>query len=161
MPNIFGKNQGMIAYEAASPTDTSGMISLSSGENDIFTFPIIIESFSSDITEKVQIVEAFNEVVHFFAYGKGVGKVSISGCVFSIDEKFLTNSLNTGLISQYEKKLRAFKVAKDGKLILISGPGGVVLKGAASHFTYNIHGRTNSMIQFNMTFLIVDSIMGI
>jgi hypothetical protein len=98
-------------------------------------YPVIISRFDYSSSEKVQVVEAFKEYIHLYAFGRAASQVQIQGHCLNIGDDF-SGSVPT-LRQVYQDQLRAFKAAQGGGLISIVGPIGV-LKGVATSLSFGI-----------------------
>ena len=116
-------------------------------------YPVIISRFEYGASEKVQVVEAFKEYIHLYAFGRAASQVQIQGHCLNVGDDF-SGSAPT-LKSAYQNQLRAFKAAQGGGLISIVGPVGV-LKGVANSLAFNISSGQDSIINFGMSFIVLD-----
>ena len=130
--------------------------------NNYFLYPVIFSSFAIRKSEKVQIVNGFNEAVHLYAFGKNADQIQLGGHILA-STIFNYSFVNTdwALINPYQSVLRAFAAAKHGLKAKISGPGGVLLTGVATDFNMSMNGAINSVVDFSMTFVSADSVVSI
>jgi len=143
---------------------TTGMIRLvrdGEGTGSAFTFPIVFNAYRVQLTEKVQFLESFNEFIHVYAFGKGVGQAQLSGHVFATQQNPVHQRFKQRLIDQYSNKFRAFKLAKDGKLAKVSGPGTNLIQGVVLDLNYSIDAQQSNVINFELRIGIVSSALGI
>jgi len=116
-------------------------------------FPILITQFQYEAQENIQVVEAFKEFIHVYAFGRRHGTISIAGVSLNVGDNFASAQALKGV---YENQMRAFKVAQSGQMTTISGPLGV-LKGVATNLSFNIAGGADNIFNFQMGFIVVDS----
>ena len=127
-------------------------------------YPVIFTDFSLRKGERVQVVNGFKEAVHMYAFGKNADQLSLSGYVLASN---LSNPsfayLKNLLYVPYEKTLRAFSAAKTDPTYraTVSGPGGVLITGVATGLTLSMNSAINSVINFAMTFIAINSLMGV
>ena len=116
-------------------------------------YPVIITRFEYSASEKLQIVEAFKEYIHLYAYGRAASQVQIQGHCLNIGDDF--SGSVPSLKEIYQSQLRAFKVAQSGGLISIVGPVGV-LKGVAVNMSFGIAAGQDGVFNFSMGFVVLD-----
>jgi hypothetical protein len=137
------------------------------GISSFIIYPAIISSFAIQKSEKVQVINGFNEVIHLYAFGKNADQMQINGHILSnfFNPAFGRSSLL--ITSAYEEKLRAFSAAKSGNRVKISGPhlaadgSAVILTGVANSISYSMDATINSVINFSMSLIGVETILGI
>ena len=126
------------------------------------TFPVIFNSYRVILNEKVQVLESFKEVVHVFAFGKGAGQAVLTGFVLAHGTRNPSHRrLNSRLMRKYEKGLRAFKTAKAGRVVTISGPGDMILRGVAVGLEISLSAETQGFASFSLRFILTSSAQGI
>jgi hypothetical protein len=124
-------------------------------------FPIIVTQWQIALREKTHVLESFNEHVHAYAFGRGVGSAVIAGHSLESQSGNKTHGAAKNLKSQYESQLRALAAARaSGGLIRVSGPGGLTVSGVANSLEMSIGGAQSNILNFTMQFLILDSSLG-
>jgi len=116
-------------------------------------YPVIISRFEYGASEKIQVVEAFKEYIHLYAFGRAASQVQIQGHCLNIGDDFAGSAVP--LKAVYQLQLRAFKTAQQGGLIGIVGPIGV-LKGVAANLSFSIMGGQDGLLNFGMSFIVLD-----
>lgn len=116
-------------------------------------YPVIISRFEYAASEKVQVVEAFKEYIHLYAFGRAASQVQIQGHCLNIGDDFSGSAVP--LKSVYQQQLRAFKAAQGGGMVSIVGPIGV-LKGVAVNMSFSISSGQDSILNFAMAFIVLD-----
>ena len=116
-------------------------------------YPVIISRFEYGASEKIQVVEAFNEYIHVYAFGRAASQVQIQGHCLNVGDDFQASA--PVLKSVYQQELRAFKAAQNGGMISIAGPVGV-LKGIATNLSFAISAGQDGVINFGMNFVVLD-----
>lgn len=137
---------------------TTGMVRINPGG---FTFPFIFTNYSVNLNEKIQVLETFKEFIHLYAFGKAAGQAQIQGQLLEGRGNTRHSQLGPGLLSVYEKQLRALQLAKSGKLAIISGPGNTIIKGVVNNLNYSITGATSNILTFTLNLIIVSSALGV
>lgn len=165
--DIF-QNSDMYALTHNGNAEKSGMIAVdlsssekSSGGNGLFTFPVVFTACSVQHGEKVHLLESFNEAIHIFAFGKTSGNINLQGYLLSDSKSNDRHQKFSALIGDKYKKIRAFNAAKSGQKVMISVPGGLVLSGICSGFSYSMSSESNSVINFSLQFVTTSTVMGI
>jgi hypothetical protein len=162
MPTAFEsswRNVLSAAEEAAG--GASGYMFVSTGSG--FGYPIIITEYRVSQNEKVQVLEAFKERIHAYAFGRAVGQATISGMSL---EHTGTNSkhrkFGSKFLASWRDRYRALAAAKRGALVAISGPGNnMVIRGVSDNVEYGLSSQQSNLLSFSMRILIVDSATGI
>jgi len=152
-PGGDNANNGMIAVNLSSAGGGGG--------GSLYVFPVIFSSCSVQHGEKTHLLEAFNEAIHVFAFGKTAGRISLQGYLLSTSSKNKKHADFSALLCDPYDKIRAFSAAKAGQKVMVSGPGGVVLSGVCSDFSYAMNGEMNNAITFNLSFITTSTVMGI
>ena len=130
-------------------------------------FPVIFESFQLAKSEKVQIMESFNEVTHLYAFGKSPDRLQLSGHILASSAFNYAHLMgNVALTNYYENILRAFKVADSGLRAKITGPnisgkGSTLIVGVAINMTISMSANLESVIGFSMDFIASDTVSGV
>jgi hypothetical protein len=121
-------------------------------------YPVIFTDFSMNSGERVQTIEAFNDALHIYAFGKRTASVSIRGMLLSDSVKNESHQqLNKLLMRKYDQ-MRAFTMAKAGKLVEITGPGDLRIKGAIIGLDIGIRAEQDNVIPFTLSMLVTESI---
>lgn len=127
-------------------------------------YPAIFSNFALRKSERVQIVNGFNEAVHLYAFGKNADQLQLGGHILaSTIFNFSFLGTKRAILTPYDKVLRAYSAAELGPeyRTTVSGPGGVLVTGVATDFSLSMNGAINSVLDFSMSFIAVDSMMGI
>jgi hypothetical protein len=137
----------------------AGYIFVSAG----FGYPIVITEYRVSQNEKVQVLEAFKERIHAYAFGRAVGQAVIQAVSL---ENSASNprhaSFGSKFLAGWRDQLRALSAAKKGSLVSISGPGNnMVIRGISDNVSWNIVSTQSNLVSFSMNLLIVDSATGI
>jgi len=127
-----GRDTGYVKVSVGSSSGGSG------GEGGLLAFPVIFTGFQINLREKIQVLETFNEFVHVYAFGRGVGNATLNGLVLGQRNNPDGAGLKGSLIDVYENQLRARKLAEAGNLAIISGPGDAVVQGVTHTFNFGM-----------------------
>jgi len=138
------------------PGKDTGVISVSAGGEDI-VFPVIFTNFNANFSEKIQVVSAFGEHIHIYAFGKNAGNASISGIIGNQDAEFVFPGFKANYLDLYER-VRAYSAASSGTLLKISGPGNCAMKAIAQGTNFGLTGDSYSTINFSLNLIIVSFI---
>ena len=143
----------------SSTQGASGMIRL---RPTGLTFPVIFSGYQVAFNEKIQVLESFKDVTHVFAFGKAAGSATLSGHVLANgNSNPLQRKLKEKLFQVYDTKLRAFKAAKEGKLVMVSGPGNMVIQGVVIGLSMDMSAQLESVANFVLNMVITTSAQGI
>ena len=134
-------------------------------EENHLLYPLIFSSFVYRKGEKVQAVTGFNEVTHLYAFGKQPDSLQLNGHILSMTLQNPAFLLSSYLCtSSFDRILRAFNAAQYGIRTRVAGPsiggqGRTIIKGVATDMTISMNGAINSVMDFSMNFLSVDTSM--
>jgi len=132
--------------------------------NRYVMYPVIFSNFSLRKGERVQVIHGFNEAVHMYAFGKNAEQLSLSGYVLANTlSNFSFLRTKDVLNTPYDKSLRAYSAASIDPTYraTVSGPGGVLVTGVATGLDISMNGAINSVLNFSMNFIAINSLMGV
>jgi len=141
--------------ERARTGDGQGSLIYFKGFN--LVYPVIFTDFSMTSGERVQTIEAFNDAIHLYAFGKRTANVTIRGMLLS--DSVSNNAhqqLNALLMNKYNT-MRAFNMAKAGKLVEVAGPGDLRIKGVVVGLDIGVRAEQDNVIPFSLNMLVTES----
>ncbi len=151
-------------YVLRSQTDVTqneSVITVKADSNgkSLLTYPVIFTDYAFEQGERVQTVEAFNDALHLYAFGKRTGSLSLGGAVVSTrTENDKHTKVKALLVDVYNKKIRAYKMAKKGQLVQIAGPGSLYAEGVISNFQITAQAQQANVLTFRLSMLVTDSL---
>jgi len=142
MADLFSGSQ----FSVLGARPDTGSIAITGSASILF--PVIFTEYRLSKREKVQIVEAFSEAVHLYAFGGGVDRLMLSGHI-------LTDVSSGGslVVSPYDSGLRAFQAAKQGQLVVVTGGGGTVFPGVVDSLEFGVSSAANNMSNFQLSMI--------
>ena len=164
MPTLYEQSFRSVseASETSSSEDSQGYIQITPGNLFASGFPFIVTTWQVSLKEKTHILESFNEHVHAYAFGKGVGTAQIGG--HSLEHETINpkhEQIQSRLLKEYADNLRALKAAENGQLVRISGPGSVTFSGIVTALSMSLSANPSNVLNFQLQLLILDSVLGI
>jgi hypothetical protein len=148
--------KSVVTSSVDSKSEKVGYIRISSGRGsgESLSSPVIFTAYQGMLREKVQALETFNEFVHVYCFGRAVGQATLSGRILATDGTL--DAFKDTLLDTYENTLRARKLAENGALAIISGPGGAVLQGVVTQLSFSVSsegGGGDNAMQFTLQLL--------
>jgi len=153
--SIFG-NSWHNSYRATTKTSDSESL-IVFGDRQELTWPVIFNSYRLEESERLQVLETFNDLVHVYAYGRSIGRLTLGGMVMpSGTFPGITDNLHTALMKKYQEDLRAFKRASNAgnEYIRIAGPRGLYLDGILGGLLLEVTAETDSIAAVTLSLLL-------
>ena len=148
-------NSWVNVYPALTDTNLTSMIHI---KNSKITFPVIFTSYTVDHSERVQSIEAFNDALHIYCFGRRQGGLTLGGMLLSYGDNRGHAKATKYLLKPYFDDLRAFKRAQTGKLVQISGPGNLYAEGVVINFNFQSQAGQDNILNFNLRLILTDSV---